>query len=87
MPQTFDTKSPAVPNIQDTFLNLARRDRLTVRIRLMDGTEFEARIKNFDRFAVIVEQDGADHLVFKHAVATIRVPRTQSTYFSSHDAR
>ena len=87
MPQTFETKSPAVPNIQDTFLNLARRDRLTVRIRLMDGTEFEARIKNFERFAVIVEQDGADHLVFKHAGATIRVPRTQSTYFSSHDAR
>ncbi|MDO8837219.1 MAG: RNA chaperone Hfq [Vicinamibacterales bacterium] len=87
MPQTFDSKSPAVPNIQDTFLNLARRDRLTVRIRLMDGTEFEARIKNFDRFAVVVEQDGADYLIFKHAVATIRVPRTQSTYFSSHDAR
>jgi len=50
----------------------------------MDGTEFEARIKNFDRFAVIVEQEGADHLVFKHAVATIRIPRAQSTYYSSH---
>jgi host factor-I protein len=87
MPQTFDSKPAVVPNIQDAFLNLARRDRLAVRIRLMDGTEFDARIKNFDRFAVIVEQDGADHLVFKHAVATIRVPRTQSTYFSSHDAR
>ncbi len=87
MPQTSDAKAPVVPNIQDTFLNLARRDRLTVRIRLTDGTEFDARIKNFDRFAIIVEQDGADHLVFKHAVATIRVPRTQSTYFSSHDVR
>lgn len=87
MPQTTEIKTPVVPNIQDAFLNLARRDRLTVKIRLMDGTEFDARIKNFDRFAVIVEQDGADHLVFKHAVATIRVPRTQSTYFSSHDAR
>lgn len=87
MPQTFESKTPVVPNIQDAFLNLARRDRLPVRIRLMDGVEFDARIKNFDRFAIIVEQDGADHLVFKHAVATIRVPRTQSTYFSSHDAR
>jgi host factor-I protein len=87
MAQTPESKPPVVPNIQDAFLNLARRDRLAVRIRLMDGTEFDARIKNFDRFAVIVEQDGADHLVFKHAVATIRVPRTQSTYFASHDAR
>jgi host factor-I protein len=87
MPQTSEAKSPVIPNIQDAFLNLARRDRLVVRIRLMDGSEFDARIKNFDRFAVIVEVDGADHLVFKHAVASIRVPRAQNTYFSSHDAR
>jgi len=84
MPQTFDPKAPVVPNIQDAFLNLARRDRLAVHVRLMDGTEFEARIKHFDRFAVVVEQDGADHLLFKHAIATIRVPRSQSSYFSSH---
>lgn len=86
MAQTFESKSTAVPNIQDAFLNLARRDRLAVRFRLMDGTEFEARIKNFDRFAVVVEREGADHLVFKHAVATIRVPRAQSTYYSSHQS-
>ena len=84
MPQTCDSKTPVVPNIQDAFLNLARRDRSAVRVRLMDGTEFEARIKNFDRFSVVLEQDGADHLLFKHAIATIRVPRSQSTYLSSH---
>jgi host factor-I protein len=84
MPQTFDSKTAVVPNIQDAFLNLARRDRLAVRVRLMDGTEFEARIKNFDRFAVVVEQDGADYLLFKHAIATIRVPRSQSSYVASH---
>lgn len=84
MPQTLDPKIPVIPNIQDAFLNLARRDRLAVRVRLMDGTEFDARIKNFDRFAVVVEQDGADHLLFKHAIATIRVPRSQTTYYSTH---
>ena len=35
----------------------------------MDGTEFEGRVKNFDRFAVIVEHSGADHMIFKHAIA------------------
>ena len=40
-------------------------------IHLIDGRQFDARIKNFDRFAVIVEVDGADQLVFKHAIATI----------------
>ncbi len=41
--------------IQDIFLNFARRDRLTVTIHLMDGRHLEARIKNFDKFAVVVE--------------------------------
>ena len=59
----------AQPNIQDVFLNYARREKLPVHIRLMDGTELEGRIKNFDRFAVIVEHSGADHMIFKHAIA------------------
>ena len=78
--------SPPQPNIQDVFLNYARREKLPVRIRLMDGTDFEGRVKNFDRFAVIVEHSGADHMVFKHAIASIRSPRTIGNYYSSHEA-
>jgi host factor-I protein len=55
-------------------------------IRLMDGMDLEGRIKNFDRFALIVEHDGADHMVFKHAIATIRSPRAMSSYYSTHEA-
>lgn len=78
--------SAAPPNIQDAFLNFARREKLSVLIRLMDGTEIEGRVKNFDRFAVIVEHTGADHMLFKHAIATIRSPRPMSNYYSSHEA-
>ena len=80
------TSSTPQPNIQDVFLNYARREKLAVIIRLMDGTDFEGRVKNFDRFAVIVEHNGADHMVFKHAIATIRSPRTMSNYYSTHEA-
>ena len=52
----------------------------------MDGSELEGRIKNFDRFALIVDHGGADHLVFKHAIATIRTPRSSANYYSSHEA-
>ena len=87
MPQTSNPKtSSAQPNIQDVFLNYARREKLPVQIRLMDGSAFEGRVKNFDRFAVIVEHSGADHMIFKHAIATIRSPRPMSNYYSSHDA-
>jgi host factor-I protein len=77
--------SSAQSNIQDVFLNFARRDRIAVAVRLMVGRQFEARIKNFDRFAVIVEVDGADVLVFKHAIATIETPRTLPTYLTPKD--
>jgi host factor-I protein len=86
MPQIRESKpSSAQPNIQDVFLNYARREKLAVLVRLMDGTEFEGRVKNFDRFAVIIEHTGADHMVFKHAIATIRSPRTIGNYFSTHE--
>jgi host factor-I protein len=62
-------------NVQDVFLNGARRDRLMVSVQLLDG-----RIKSFDRFAVIVEVSGADQLVFKHAIASIGSGRTLSSY-------
>lgn len=79
MTQLSEMRPSAAPDVQDAFLNIARRSRATVRFLLMDGTEFEARVKNFDRFAVIVEQDGTDTMVFKHAVASIRAPRATAT--------
>jgi len=81
---TEPRSASAPPNIQDVFLNYARRDRLTVSVHLIDGRQFDARIKAFDRFAVIVEVNGADHLVFKHAIATIATQRSVPNYLSQH---
>jgi host factor-I protein len=87
MPPSSESKvAPTAPNIQDAFLNHARRDRAPVRFRLLDGSEFEGRIKNFDRFAVIVEREGADQMIFKHAIATITATRATNSYFS-HQAQ
>ena len=85
MAQATETRpASAQPNIQDVFLNYARRDRLAVLIHLLDGRQFDGRIKNFDRFAVIVEVNGADQLVFKHAIATISTQRSVANYFAAH---
>ena len=73
----------APPNIQDAFLNYARRERLPVSLHLVDGRRFDARIKHFDRFAVVVEVGGFDQLVFKHAIATIATERSIDDYFPS----
>ena len=86
MPETRDARPvSAQPNIQDVFLNFARREKLAVEVRLMDGSQFEGRVKSFDRFAVIIEHSGHDHLVFKHAIASIRSPRPMSNYHSAHE--
>jgi host factor-I protein len=85
MAQVSEPHAPSTQsNIQDAFLNYARRERLSVNVHLLDGRQFDARIKNFDRFAVVVEVDGADHLVFKHAIATIATQRSVANYLSSH---
>jgi host factor-I protein len=78
-----ETKATAAqPNIQDSFLNFVRRERLIVGVRMMDGQELEGRIRNFDRFAVIIEHNGSDHMVFKHAIASIRTPKSAGSYYS-----
>ena len=86
MAQMSESKSAAVPNIQDAFLNLVRREHLVVRIRLMDGADVEARIKSFDRFAVIIEHEGVDALVFKHAIASITAPKAMPNFHSAPPA-
>ena len=84
MPQATESLSASAPsNIQDLFLNHARRERLAVTLHLMDGRRLEARIKSFDRFAVVVDVDGCDHLVFKHAIATIAIPTSVANHFPS----
>lgn len=82
MAPASEKATPSSPNIQDAFLNHARRDRAPVRFRLLDGSEFEGRIKNFDRFAVIVEREGHDQMIFKHAIATITATRAVNSYYT-----
>ena len=87
MAQVTETRASASttqPNIQDVFLNFARRDRLSVTIHLMNGRSLDARIKNFDKFAVVVEVGGHDQLIFKHAIATIETQRSVANYFAAH---
>ncbi|MBZ5558441.1 MAG: RNA chaperone Hfq [Acidobacteriia bacterium] len=81
MPPASEPKH-AQANIQDVFLNYVRREKLTVTVRMMDGSEFEGRIKNFDRFALVLDHGGADHMIFKHAIAAIKTPKPVANYFS-----
>ena len=71
------------PSVQDAFLNSARRDRAAVTVHLMTGRSFDARITSFDRYAVVVDVNGAEHLVFKHAIAFIETARAAVNAFAA----
>src|SRR5918911_1611319 len=58
-------------NIQDAFLNTARRERSTVTIYLMHGAKLTGRIRSFDKFSVLLETGAQEQLIFKHAISTI----------------
>ena len=73
----------ATPSVQDAFLNTARRDRAAVTVHLMTGVSFDARIKGFDKYAVVVDVNGAEHLVFKHAIAFIETARAATSAFTA----
>ena len=57
-------------NIQDTFLNVARKDHIPVTIFLMNGFQLRGLIKAFDNFTIILESEGKQQMVYKHAIST-----------------
>ncbi|WP_059105246.1 RNA chaperone Hfq [Shouchella shacheensis] len=57
-------------NIQDHFLNQLRKDSIPVTIFLTNGFQLRGQIKGFDNFTVVVETDGRQQLVYKHAIST-----------------
>ena len=73
----MDSK-PSPQNIQDAFLNTARRERDTVTIYLMNGAKLTGRIKSFDKFSVLLESGAQEQLIFKHAISTILHARRAS---------
>lgn len=58
-------------NLQDVFLNQARIERITVTIFLTNGFQFKGIVRGFDNFTIILDCDGKQNLVYKHAVSTI----------------
>lgn len=58
-------------NLQDVFLNSARKEHILVTVYLTNGFQFKGIIKGFDGFTVILDCDGRQNLVYKHAISTI----------------
>ena len=62
-------------NLQDVFLNQARKEKVGVTIFLMNGYQFKGIVKGFDSFIVILDCEGKQNIVYKHAISTISPSR------------
>lgn len=63
-------------NLQDIFLTKARRDRVPVTMFLMNGFQLRGNITGFDAFVVVLDSDGRQQVIYKHAISTIAPTRT-----------
>src|SRR5947208_16448424 len=62
-------------NIQDSFLNTARKDKTQITIYLMSGVKLSGRIRSFDKYSVVLETNNQEQLIFKHAISTVVMAR------------
>ena len=62
-------------NIQDTFLNTARKERMNITIYLLSGVKLTGRIRSFDKYSVVLETNNQEQLIFKHAISTVAMGR------------
>ena len=70
-------------NLQDGFLNNARKERVPVTIYLTSGVKLSGRVKGFDKYCVVFETNHQEQLIFKHAISTVVTPR-QHHHSSGH---
>jgi host factor-I protein len=73
-------------NIQEAFLNNARKDKTFLTIYLMSGVKLSGRIKSFDKYSVVLETNNQEQLIFKHAISTVVVSRPFHASAGAHPA-
>ena len=67
-------------NIQDSFLNTARKDKSVITIYLLSGVKLSGRIRSFDKYSVVLDTNNQEQLIFKHAISTVVMSRAPHAF-------
>ena len=62
---------PTQQMLQDTYLNTLRKDRSPIAIYLVSGVKLTGKIRSFDKYSVLLENNSQEQLIFKHAISTV----------------
>ena len=63
-------------NLQDLFLNQVRKESIPVTVYLVNGFQLKGLVKGFDNFTVVLENEGRQMLIYKHAISTVSPSRS-----------
>ncbi|MDQ2835240.1 MAG: RNA chaperone Hfq [Acidobacteriota bacterium] len=80
-------ESKPAQNIQDTFLNTVRKDKSPITIYLVSGVKLTGKIRSFDKYSVLLENNSQEQLIFKHAISTVVSGRAGAHTELRSDAR
>jgi len=72
-------------NLQDLLLNQLRKDNISVTIFLMNGVQIRGTVRGFDNFTVVVDVDGKQQMIYKHAISTIIPARNVNLNFAQDE--
>ncbi len=72
-------------NLQDVFLNQVRKEHIAVTIYLTNGFQLKGMVKGFDNFTVVLDTDGRQQLVYKHAISTISPMKIVNFIFNDNN--
>jgi host factor-I protein len=67
-------------NIQDSFLNTARKDKSVITIYLLSGVKLSGRIRSFDKYSVVLDTNNQEQLICKHAISTVVMSRAPHAF-------
>ena len=81
-----DSMDKPAQNIQDSFLNNARKDKTVITLYLLSGVKLSGRIKSFDKYSLILETNNQEQLIFKHAISTVVTVKVGHSYTGAAQA-
>lgn len=71
-------------NLQDVFLNQVRKEHIPVTVYLTNGFQLRGMVKGFDNFTVVIDSEGKQQLVYKHAISTVSPMKAVNIIFNDN---
>ena len=73
-------------NLQDVFLNQVRKDKIDITVFLLNGFQMRGLVTGFDSYTVVLDCDGKQELIYKHAISTI-IPQEAVNFIEAEKNR